>query len=172
MAGLRTFLLNHDPAFGRHLPLFVQQEKIGWAQFLKGLWHKDWCLAQDQFLHEVHQYNVKSTGTLWAIRLISFLRELVHTRWVEHTQSIHHPANVISARRQRLLTRISHLQSQYTECCPQHTHQFFLDTNDSHHTFTTLQNWLHLHESVIEKVIILHRQNHLLTQSLITTFFH
>lgn len=67
MAGLRTFYLHQDPSFGRHLPLFASQEKIGWVHFVKGIWHKDWCLAQDQYLRKVHQYNVKSTGTLWAI---------------------------------------------------------------------------------------------------------
>lgn len=99
------------------------------------------------------------------------MREQVHTRWVEHTQSVHHPNNAPSARRQRLITRISYLQSQYAQCCPQHTHQFFLDTTDNTHTFTTLQNWLYLHESVINKAIILHRQHNLLRQSLITAHF-
>lgn len=171
LTGFRTAFLQQPATFSTHLPLFNLQAQIGWMNFFKGLWHKEWCLAQNTYLKETSQYTVSSTGTLWAVKLIIYFREQFHARWIEHTQAIHEPANRVSATKCRLLNRISYLQDQYSSCCPHHTHQFFINTQIHTYPLSTLQNWLLLHGPVVEKVLLFHRKTALLHQTLLTAYF-
>lgn len=164
------FLFNLLPAV-KYDKTYTYQEHLGWGNFIKGLWHKDWCLAQDTHLKETHQYNVRSTGTLWALKVIAYLRKMIHSRWVEYTHSVHNPDNAMTATCKRLLDRITYLQSQYEQHCPHLSHQFFLDPTKTHYTPTTLQNWLNIHAPVVEQAIKIQRQHALLSQTLITTYF-
>ena len=150
----------------------VLQEKIGWANFLKGLWHIDLCQIQHEYLHETHKRSISNTGTLWALNVLDFVWHAMHVLWKDHTSSIHNPAQGMPARQVRLIRQITELQEDYEKICPHMSQHFIIPSSQlPFMLISRLVTWLRMHEPVIQKAVKLQKHANSIQQHLITKFF-
>ena len=170
--GIKTWIGTADPIQAPDSAMFQNQSDIGWKNFLKGLWHVDWCLEQNRYLKSQNTFSNRETGTLWAVRTIEFIYNGIHGMWIDYTKLFHKPDKGPTATQQRLATKICHLQKMYAQACPHHSHQFFIDSETaSSQPVSHLRNWLKLYEPIVMTAAKLQRQAEKLQQHLLTHFY-
>jgi len=70
----------------------LQQDDIGWMQFIQGFLHEDLVLVQSNYYKEIHS---QKTGKRWATNLIKKLWEVMHSMW-KHRNDILHESDIIN----------------------------------------------------------------------------
>ena len=83
----RDFHLNHIPEGCEQL--IEEQEEIGWNNFVKGRWSKEWCRLQEEHLETQQLRTEKNNGTTWVTSMISVLWTDVCELWEMRNQDRH-----------------------------------------------------------------------------------
>lgn len=152
--------------------LQLEQDRLGWFAFLKGLWSRNWAYEQQLYFEQQNLSSCYTTGQLWMQLVQRHLLESMHSMWIDHTSSIHQPNDQCTATHFCLCQQICKLQEDHKSLCPRDDHWFHLTEDQfTEYTETKLYNWINLFEDLVQHQMKLWRHANHLNQSLLTDFF-
>ena len=149
----------------------LQQNRIGWISFLKGLWHKDWMLLQDDSYRTQNLWSNKLNGKIWDWRVLESIWSSMHSLLITYTQLLY----VLMAKNPsitywQLQDKIQILQQSYQQYCSHLDQQYLLsDKAISENNYICLQTWYQIQAPVLQQEITVALQQH---QNHQQTMFH
>jgi hypothetical protein len=166
--GLESFF--HNTAFVYNGPpalrdLAVEQDQLGWDQFLCGRLSKKWQQIQDNYLTAYKRPKSRMHyGTLWVKHWIHFYWHESWTLWTIRNEDRHGKDAESKLHRSYLQFRAQTeaLYEQREQCVPSHRNILFYPSLQEHlhkeDTPQRLQSWIQLNEGAITASVSQHRQ--------------
>jgi hypothetical protein len=129
--------------------VFENQQVIGWDHFLRGRLTKSWTETQNKL-----QQSTQGTQTL--CKIISYIFNIMHTKWIYRNNEIHGNDTTIKERYRDtiLIPRVTHLYN-HRHLLPTHDKQILdtpLDTFIQQDPIT-IERWLKTNEEYIKQSI-------------------
>ena len=151
----------------------LQQSRIGWLSFVKGLWHRDWSKLQQDY-YVVNQLSSHTmTGFSWSRQIMKNVWQSMHALWLTYTTLLHNSTKGNpSIVHKQLQEKIIQLQQTYRNFCS-HLDQRYLLTDDAIQTqsYTRLNTWYHVQAPVLQREIIIARKQQTKHQRTIYHFY-
>ena len=146
-----------DPVMipSKYLSTVLQQNRIGWLSFLKGLFHRDWIKHQDTYYVSQHLRTHKLNGMIWGRKVLSTIWAGMNSLWITYTNMLHQSTSTNpSIVHRQLQAKIRELQKTYWHYCAHLDQRYLLsDKAITDNTHIRLHTWFLVQAPVLQKEI-------------------